>query len=155
MNILNYIKPKSVYNYLKYCITELKYYKKYKTILEELKENGKLEQVGLTLKQDKLYFGVDLNPELLLYGESSQETVELKFVQDKMKIFTEFLKKEGILDSIAADYDRIQSLDHYGYIIEIKFAFREYSLRRLIYSIIYFTILAISPIIAGIFLITQ
>ena len=138
MKILDYINPKKVYNSLSNCITELKYYGKYKYIIKELDDNDSLKKIGLTLKKDKLYFGVDLNPELLLYGESSQETVEMKFVQEKMLKYTEFLKKEGILDSIVADYDRIQSSDYYGYVIEIKYAFREYSMSKLIYNISYF-----------------
>ena len=138
MKILDYINPKKVYNSLSNCIAELKYYRKYKYIIKELDDNGSLKKIGLTLKKDKLYFGVDLNPELLLYGESSQETVEMKFVQEKMLKYTEFLKKEGILDSIVADYDRIQSSDYYGYVIEIKYAFREYSMSKLIYNISYF-----------------
>lgn len=138
MKILDYINPKKVYNSLSNCIAELKYYRKYKYIIKELDGNDSLKRIGLTLKKDKLYFGVDLNPELLLYGESSQETVEMKFVQEKMLKYTEFLKKEGILDSIVADYDRIQSSDYYGYVIEIKYAFREYSMSKLIYNISYF-----------------
>ena len=141
MIILEYINPKKVYNSLSSCITELKYNRTYNTILKELEKNGSLKQIGLTLKKEKLYFGVDLNPELLLYGESSQETVEMKFVKEKMVKYTDFLKKEGILDSIVADYDRIQSEDHYGYIIEIKYAFREYSASRFLYNISYFALL--------------
>lgn len=138
MKILDYINPKKVYNSLSNCITELKYYRKYKYIVQDLDNNDSLKKIGLTLKKDKLYFGVDLNPELLLYGDSSQETVEMKFVKEKMLKYTEFLKKQGILDSIVADYDRIQSPDYYGYVIEIKYAFREYSISRLIYNISYF-----------------
>lgn len=141
MKILDYINPKKVYNSLSNCITELKYYRKYKSILQELENNDSLKQIGLSLEKDKLYFGVDLNPELLLYGDASQETVEMKFVKEKMLKYTEFLKKEGILDSIIADYDRIQSPDYYGYVIEIKYAFREYSSSVFVYNISYFTLL--------------
>ena len=145
MNILEYINPKKVFNSLKNCLTELKYNRKFNKIVKDLDANGSLEQIGLSLDKNKLYVGVDLNPELLLYGESSQETVEMKFVKEKMLKYTEFLKKEGILDSITADYDRVQTLDHYGYIIEIKFAFNEYSLRKLAYNIMYFIVLAAIP----------
>ena len=153
MSLLNYINPKSVYTSLKNSFTELKYYRKYKSILSELENSGELERIGLSLKKDKMYFGVDLNPELLLYGESSQETVEMKFVQEKMLKYTEFLKKQGILDSIVADYDRIQTPDYYGYVIEIKFLFRSYSLSKIMYGLAYFTTLIASPIIAAIILI--
>ena len=145
MNILEYINPKKVFNSLKNCLTELKYNRKFNKIVKDLESDGSLEKIGLNLRKNKLYFGVDLNPELLLYGESSQETVEMKFVQEKMLKYTEFLKKEGILDSITADYDRIQSADYYGYVIEIKFAFREYSFRKLAYNIMYFVMLAAIP----------
>jgi len=145
MNILEHINPKKVFNSLKNCLTELKYNRNFNKIVRELESDGSLEKMGLNLRKNRLYFGVDLNPELLLYGESSQETVEMKFVQEKMLKYTEFLKKEGILDSITADYDRIQNVDYYGYVIEIKFAFREYSFRKLAYNIMYFVMLAAIP----------
>lgn len=146
MNILEYINPVKVFNSLRNCFIELKYNRKFNTIIKELDDSGSLEQIGLSLDKNKLYFGVDLNPELLLYGESSQETVEMKFVKEKMLKYTEFLKKEGVLDSITADYERVQTLDHYGYIIEIKFAFREYSFKKLAYGLMYFIMLFAIPL---------
>lgn len=146
MNILEYINPGKVFNSLRNCFIELKYNRKFNTIIKELDDSGSLEQIGLSLDKNKLYFGVDLNPELLLYGESSQETVEMKFVKEKMLKYTEFLKKEGVLDSITADYERVQTPDHYGYIIEIKFAFREYSFKKLAYNLMYFIMLPAIPL---------
>ena len=51
------------------------------------------------------------------------EPAELRFVSDKLKRYTDFLQKEGILDVISADYERVKTEDYYGYIVQIKLNF--------------------------------
>jgi uncharacterized membrane protein YkgB len=58
-------------------------------------------------------------------------------VGDKLKKYTDFLQKEGILDSIFVDYERVKTEDYYGYIIQIKFEDRKYNQRDYIYSVSY------------------
>jgi hypothetical protein len=93
-----------------------------------------------------MYLGINLNPELLLYSETSQETVELKLISEKMLKHNDFLMKEGILDFIKVDYDRVQSETFYGYVIQISFRFTKYSLNKMIYDIAYFLTLIGAPL---------
>jgi len=143
--IRKYINPIKVYKSLQENIEDLLLYSKYKKIILELQETGKLETVGFSVDSNgNLYLGINLNPELLLYSETSQESVELKMISEKMKKYTEFLTKEGILDSIKMDYDRVQDDTFYGYILQISYNFKKYKRRSLIYGLSYFgTLLAV------------
>ena len=150
MSLLNRINPKSVYSDLMAEIAELKNYQKYKGIVFELHKEGKITEMGFSIDQNaNLYLGVDLNPELLLYSETSQESVELKMISEKMKKYNEFLTKEGILDSIKVDYERIQNNEYYGYILQISFNFKKYKKKSFLYGIAYISTVTAATI-AGI-----
>lgn len=140
--IINYISPLKVYNRLVSNIEELAHYYKYKKIIFDLNEKGKLEEVGLKVDQDSnMYIGIDLNPELLLYSETSQESVELRLVSEKMNKYNDFLTKEGILDSIKVEYERVKSEEFYGYILQIGFNFKKYTRFNFIYDCSYFAVI--------------
>lgn len=150
MKILEYLNPKNIFQSIQGMVVEKIQSRRFGKILTELKENGKLRELGIRLTNNRLYVGVDLNPELLLYeDDAALESVELKFVSDKIRKYTEFLQNEGILDSIKAEYDRVYSDTFYGYIIEISFAYSKYNKNRLIYDIIY-SMVAIGSLIIGI-----
>jgi hypothetical protein len=138
--IFKKLNPSLNYKGLKENLEELAKFKKYKEIILELKNEGKLEKIGFSLDQDGgLYLGIDLNPELLLYSETSQESVELKLISEKMTKYTDFLTKEGILDVIKVDYDRVRSDEYYGYILKISYDFKRYNKKEFIFQISYFS----------------
>jgi len=151
--IRKYANPIKVYKNLQENIEDLLMYSKYKKIIFELQEAGKLEAIGFSVDSNgNLYLGINLNPELLLYSETSQESVELKMISEKMKKYTEFLTKEGILDSIKMDYDRAQDDTFYGYILQISYNFKKYKRNSLIYGLSYFgTLLAVLITLVSIF----
>lgn len=150
--ILDYISPIKVYRRLAICLDELAKFRKYRKIILELNDSGKLDEIGLRAdSSSNMYIGIDLNPELLLYSETSQESVELKLVSEKMNKYNDFLTKEGILDSIKVDYERVQNDSYYGYILQISFNFIKYKKSDLIYAISYFSTLAIA-LTLGVFL---
>jgi hypothetical protein len=143
--ILDYIEPTRIYKRLAKHVEELTKYSKFKKIIAELNSQGKLDEIGLKVDSNSnMYIGIDLNPELLLYSETSQESVELKLVAEKMNRYNDFLTKEGILDAIKVDYERIQTDAFYGYILQIGFKFNEYRRSDLIYGSVYFSALFIA-----------
>lgn len=151
--ILDYILPNRVYSSLKKSITELRYKSKYKSIVMELFNSGKLDELGIKLnKGGEMYLGINLNPELLLYSDTSQESVELKFINEKMKKYTDFFTVEGILDYMKVDYDRVRNDNHYGYIIQLSFRNVNYKVKRFVYDITYFSTIFL-VIISSLFLI--
>ena len=150
---LNYLSPVFAYRVLRANLDELSKYKTYKKIIFDLNETGKLEKIGFKADKDaNLYLGIDLNPELLLYSDSSQESVELKLISEKMNRYNDFLTKEGILDSITVDYERVKNDDFYGYVLQIGFNFSKYKKNDLIYSVAYLSgiLLTLSGIVYSI-----
>ena len=143
--ILNKLNPVWVATSLKKNINEYSKYIKYKKIIYNLNESGKLDEIGFKTDKDaNLYLGVNLNPELLLYSDASQEPVELKMISEKMLKYNDFLTKEGILDVITVDYDRVKNDSFYGYVLQIKFNFSNFKRREIVWAISYFTILLLA-----------
>jgi len=140
--ILNKLNPIWVGTSLKKNINEYQKYITYKKIIYNLNTSGKLDEIGFKTDEDaNLYLGVNLNPELLLYSDASQEPVELKMISEKMLKYNDFLTKEGILDVITVDYDRVKNDSFYGYVLQIKFNFSNFKRREVVWAISYFTIL--------------
>lgn len=140
--ILNKLNPIWVGASLKKNINEYQKYITYKKIIYNLNTSGKLDEIGFKTDEDaNLYLGVNLNPELLLYSDASQEPVELKMISEKMLKYNDFLTKEGILDVITVDYDRVKNDSFYGYVLQIKFNFSNFKRREVVWAISYFTIL--------------
>lgn len=146
MNIKDYLYPSRIVKTISKSLRILKNKRRYSQIIKSLDEEGKLEAIGLKREKDFLYVGINLNPELLIYDESTQESAELKFISDKMRKYTDFLQKESVLDSVIADYDRVRTEEFYGYIVQIKFSDKGYSKNQFYYSLAYF------PVVIGIIL---
>jgi hypothetical protein len=143
---MNKLSPKKNWITIKECMLDLSRNKTYNKILMELFEEGKISEVGLQIDESlNLYVGINLNPEMLIYGDTSQESAELKFVSEKIGKYTDFLTKEGILDYVKVDHDRVKTDDYYGYILKISYDFKKYSRKKLTRAIIYFaSLLSIS-----------
>ena len=120
-NIKNYIYPKLILKSIQKNMTDLSNRKRYISVLDELEKDNKISSIGFRRQGNDLLVGINLNPELLMYTEDSQESVELKFISDASKKYTKFLENEGILDSIKADYERVKTSDFYGYIVRITY----------------------------------
>ena len=146
--ISKYLNPVAVFKTLQDNITDLLNSVKYKKIIFELQKDGKLNEIGFSVDPSaNLYLGMDLNPELLLYSDTSQESVELKMISERMKKYTDFLTKEGILDAVRVDYDRVKTEEYYGYVLQIRYDFKKFKRFDLFYSIGYFVSLAL--VLAG------
>jgi hypothetical protein len=151
--ILDYLSPIRIYRRLSIHVKELVNYRTFKRIIFDLNKSGKLNEVGLKADPDlNMYIGIDLNPELLLYSDTSQESVELRLISEKMNKYNDFLTKEGILDSIKVDYERIQTVEHYGYVLQISFNFKQYKKSDFIYGISYFSAIALGLLTSLFFL---
>jgi hypothetical protein len=137
--MINYINPIVQYHNLVNSIDDLSKFKKYKEIVLSLVRDGSLDRIGLSADEGgNMYLGIDLNPELLLYSETSKETVELKMISEKMLKYTDYLTKQGIIDFIKVDYDRVKNDTFYGYVIQIGFNFTKYTKAKFAYSIGFF-----------------
>lgn len=147
MKLKNYLYPSLIIKRFKDYRKILNYRKNYVSVLNDMESNGRLNEIGLLRKEDSLLVGINLNEQLLTYDELTIETAELRYVADKLKIYTDFLQKEGILDSIFADYERVKTSDYYGYIIQIRFDDKKYNRRDYIFTISYLILLSGIPIL--------
>ena len=146
--ILDYINPFKQYENLNLCLSDLKYFAKYKEIVFDLERSGKLTGMGFSIdKEANMYLGFDLNPELLTYDIENRESAELKYIREKLKIYTDFITREGLLDSIKMDNDRVYTVDYYGYVLRISYDFKNYTKRKLYYAIGYFSFWTIKLLI--------
>jgi hypothetical protein len=137
------VSPIKVYKRLAGNIEELLHYSKFRKIILELNKSGKLDEAGIKVDENSnMYIGVDLNPELLLYSDTSQESVELRMISEKMNKYNDFLTKEGILDSIKLEYERVLTDSFYGYVLQIGYNFKRYKRAHLIYDTSYFLLIA-------------
>lgn len=137
--MIKHLNPIVQYNNLVNSIDDLSKFKKYKEIVLSLVRDGSLDRIGLSADESgNMYLGIDLNPELLLYSETSKETVELKMISEKMLKYTDYLTKQGIIDFIKVDYDRVKNDTFYGYVIQIGFNFTKYTKAKFAYSIGFF-----------------
>lgn len=133
-----YILPHLVYSSFSKAVEELNYFRKYKKILSGFEEDGTLKQMGIRLEDDgTMFFGVNLNPELLVYEMDSQEPVEMRFLTDAIKKYTDFFSKMSVLDYMIADYQRVKNEEYYGYVVALSFNFKNYTKTKLIYDISY------------------
>lgn len=135
MKIKEYINPSSILTRFKTYRKIIGYRKKYENIISELEGSKKLEEAGFIKNEDRLLVGINLNEQLLTYDELTIEPAELKYVSDRLKKYTDFLQKEGILDVITADYERVKTEDYYGYIVEIKFEDSQFNKRDYLYCL--------------------
>jgi hypothetical protein len=151
--ILDYLSPIRIYRRLSIHAKELVNYRTFKRIIFDLNKSGKLDEIGLKVDPNlNMYIGINLNPELLLYSDTSQESVELRLISEKMNKYNDFLTKEGILDSIKVDYERIQTEEHYGYVLQISFNFKQYKKSDFIYGISYFSAIVLGILTSLFFL---
>ena len=54
-----------------------------------------------------------------------------------MKKYNDFLTREGLLDSVNVDYERVKTDSYYGYVLQIKYDFKKYRRRKFVYDILY------------------
>lgn len=151
MKLKNYVYPKLIIKSLRDALRDITYFKRYKTIVEELYSDDKLSALGIVKQDYNMMIGIDLNPELLLYADlEALEAAELRMVGEKLKKYTNFLQKEKILDSIKVDYERIKTKDYYGYIVMITYDFKKYKKNKFRYDIGYL-IFATLVIVSGLY----
>lgn len=142
--LLNWLNPITMFTTLFGIIKELIEYRKYANAIERMDKEKILEDNGFD--RGPLYSiirGVNLRPEVLLYGEGDQEQFELGFVANEMKKYNELLAKEGILNLVTTHTKRIQNHDYYGYVVSIVYNFKKLKTRSIAYCISYITVLTI------------
>ena len=84
-----------------------------------------------------MYTGVDLQPETLMYEEGPLDQFERMLVAQHMSKYNDFLMREGLLEFLRTDLERIKTEDQYGYIVWMKFNYNHFTLLRIFYTLAY------------------
>jgi hypothetical protein len=103
-----------------------------------MQEEGLLERNGF--KRGPLYSifkGVNLRAETEMYPEEERESFELGFVAAEMKKYNELLMKEGILNMVTTETDRVHTQDYHGYTVSIWYNFKHVKFTSILYCVIY------------------
>lgn len=153
---MKYLNPITFIKKLISLIKEVFLFLKYLRILKDLSGAGELTKIGLRqTRLGRLYYVKNLQPEVLL-NTDDLTGFEIMQVRESLAEYNEPITKLGIIDFVKTGFQRIKTPDVYGYLIWMEFDFKQVSLERILYVIIYptiFTLLvayALVPALGGV-----
>lgn len=134
---MKYLNPIVFVNRLISLIKELLLFRKYLKIVSELDKNNELFKLGLRRTQlGRIYYVKNLQPEVLLNTDDLQG-FELMQVKESLAEYNDPITKLGLIDFVKTGFQRIKTQDVYAYLIWMEFDFKQTSLERILYVIVY------------------
>lgn len=121
MKLLRLISPIVVFNKAVACVKDAANYRFYRKSITDLGRTGSLASKGMRYDWlRRVYFVINLLPETLLAGQDT-ELLERSRVTEAIAERNQIFMKDGLLELISADYQRIKDNDYYAYLIWIKY----------------------------------
>ena len=118
-------------------IKELLLFRKYLSILTELEQSGDLDKIGLRrTRLGRLYYVKNLQPEVLL-NTDDLKGFEIMQVKESLADYNDPMKRLGIIDFLKTGFRRIKTPEVYGYLVWMDFDFKQITLERVLYVILY------------------
>jgi hypothetical protein len=134
---MKYLNPIVFINKLISLIKELVLFGKYLSIVSELEKNGELEKLNLRrTRLGRLYYVKNLQPEVLL-NTDDLKGFEIMQVKESLADYNDPITRLGIIDFLKTGFRRIKTPDVYGYLVWMDFDFKQVSLERILYIIVY------------------
>jgi hypothetical protein len=119
--ILDFLNPISFWQNLRICYKDFVNYRFYRRVITNLASEGALRERGMrTDMLRRVYFVINLLPETLLAG-ADVELLERSRVTEAIAERNQIFMKDGLLEIIEADYQRIKTDDYYAYVVWIKY----------------------------------
>lgn len=121
MWLLDYLNPTTVFRKAQLTAKDLSNYLFYRKTIKKLESSGAL--ADKEMRRDMLcrvYFVINLLPETLLAG-GDVDLLEKSRVTEAIAERNEIFTKDGLLEIVVADYERIKTTDYYAYLIWIKY----------------------------------
>lgn len=121
MWLLDYLNPTTVFRKAQLTAKDLSNYLFYRKTIKKLEASGVLADKGM--RRDMLcrvYFVINLLPETLLAG-SDVDLLEKSRVTEAIAERNEIFTKDGLLEIVVADYERIKTSEYYAYLIWVKY----------------------------------
>jgi hypothetical protein len=136
--LLKYLNPIRYVRSIRDLIKEIRFLNGYVKRVKALDKSGVFKKQHIRVNWiNQMYVGVDLQSETLMYDEGPLDKFERMLVAQHMSKYNDFLMREGLLEFLRTDLDRIKTEDQYGYIVWMKFNYKNFTLRKLLYVILY------------------
>jgi hypothetical protein len=134
---MKYLNPIVFFLKISSFIKELVLFSKYLGIISDLEKAGELSKLNLRrTRLGRLYYVKNLQPEVLLNTDDLQG-FEIMQVKESLADYNEPITRLGIIDFVKTGFNRIKTPDVYAYLIWMEFDFKQVSLERILYVIIY------------------
>lgn len=134
---MKYLNPIVFFSKLISFIKELVLFSKYLGIISDLEKAGELSKLNLRrTRLGRLYYVKNLQPEVLLNTDDLQG-FEIMQVKESLAEYNEPITRLGIIDFVKTGFNRIKTPDVYAYLIWMDFDFKQVSLERILYIIVY------------------
>lgn len=134
---MKYLNPIVFFSKLISFIKELVLFSKYLGIISDLEKAGELSKLNLRrTRLGRLYYVKNLQPEVLLNTDDLQG-FEIMQVKESLAEYNEPITRLGIIDFVKTGFNRIKTPDVYAYLIWMEFDFKQVSLERILYIIVY------------------
>ena len=125
-------------------IKELLLFRKYLSILTELEKSGDLDKIGLRrTRLGRLYYVKNLQPEVLL-NTDDLKGFEIMQVKESLADYNDPMTRLGIIDFLKTGFRRIKTPEVYGYLVWMDFDFKQITLERVLYVILYPALLSLA-----------
>lgn len=119
--ILDFLNPISFWKNLVACYRDTSNYQFYRKVISRLAQEGLLKEKGMrTDWLKRVYFVINLQPETLLAGQDT-DLLERSRVTEAIAERNQVFMKDGLLEIISADYQRIKTTEYYAYLIWVKY----------------------------------
>ncbi len=140
---MKYLNPIVFITKLIDLIKELFIFRKYLSIISELEKNGELNKINLRrTRLGRLYYVKNLQPEVLL-NTDDLKGFEIMQVKESLADYNDPMTRLGIIDFLKTGFRRIKTPEVYGYLVWMDFDFKQITLERVLYVLIYPTILTL------------
>jgi hypothetical protein len=134
---MKYLNPIVFITKLISLIKELVLFRKYISIVSELEKSGELEKLNLRRNRlGRLYYVKNLQPEVLL-NTDDLKGFEIMQVKESLADYNDPITRLGIIDFLKTGFRRIKTPEVYAYLVWMDFDFKQVSLERILYVIIY------------------
>ena len=134
---MKYLNPVVFFTSLISFFKEIFLFARYLKILGDLDKAGDLAKIGLRkTRLGRLYYVKNLQPEVLLNTDDLQG-FEIMQVRESLADYNEPITKLGLIDFVKTGFQRIKTQDVYAYLIWMEFDFKQASLERILYIIVY------------------
>lgn len=134
---MKYLNPIVFITKLISLIKELVLFRKYLSIISELEKNGELEKLNLRrTRLGRLYYVKNLQPEVLLNTDDLRG-FEIMQVKESLADYNDPITRLGIIDFLKTGFRRIKTPEVYAYLVWMDFDFKQISLERILYILVY------------------